>query len=236
MTPEKHYLGKSNQYSLRHDITIHYRCAKRIHRLVHDEIDSIKPKKFKDIFEYNIICHKQPNINRIYSEIDNNFEKIISFLKFIRDFQGDPEENLIHLFDPNDKLHVNGIGPFITSQFLAGAHPREYTIIEDRMVNTMKNLNLIDTKVKSGTSKGYLYINEMCKKILNDIFSKKIDENKHKLGFKIDGDFGLVVIHEFFFIIDPCLVFKPDPVSSTLFICKGHCICNNIIKFSNGFL
>jgi len=194
----KYYLGKSRQYSLRHDITSHYRCVKWIHRLVHDDIDSLKPKEFKDNFENSIMCYKQPNIKRIYCEIDNNFEKIKSFLKFIRDFKGDPEENLIRLFDPTDELHVNGMGPFVISQFLAGAHPREYTIIEDRMVNTMKNLNLIDTKVKSGTPKGYLYINEMCKKLLNDVFSKKIEESEHKMSFKIDEDFGLIVIHEFF--------------------------------------
>jgi hypothetical protein len=90
------------------------------------------------------------------------------------------------------------MGPFVVSQFLAGAHPREYTIIEDRMVNTMKDLHLIDTKVKSATPKGYLYINEMCKKLLNEVFRRKIEENRNKLGFKIDEDFGLVVMHEFF--------------------------------------
>jgi hypothetical protein len=90
------------------------------------------------------------------------------------------------------------MGPFLLSQFLAGAHPREYTIIQDQMVETMKDLQLIDTKVKSDTPKGYLYINEICKELYNDYFSKKIYENQNKLGFKIDRDFSLVVIHEFF--------------------------------------
>lgn len=198
MAFKKHYLGKSRQYSLRHDITAHYRCVKWIYHFIHNDIDSLTRKEFKDNFENSIMCYKRPNINRIYSEVDDNIGKIKSFLKFIRDFEGDPEENLTRLFDPNDELHINGMGPFVISQFLAGAHPRDYAIIEDRMVNTMKSLNLIDTKVKSGTPKGYLYINEICKKLLRDFFGKKIEENRKKLNFKIDEEFGLVVIHEFF--------------------------------------
>jgi hypothetical protein len=76
MTPGQYYLGISRQYSLRRDITSHYRYNKSIHCLVHNDIDSLKPSDFKTNFENSIMCYKQPNINRIYSEIDNNFEKI----------------------------------------------------------------------------------------------------------------------------------------------------------------
>jgi len=198
MEEGKYYWGKSRRYTLRHDITSHYRCIEWIHHMVHDDTDSLTPNKFIDNFENYIMCYRPPNKNRIYSDAHNKFVKVKSFLKYIRDFKGDPEENLSHLFDSTDELHIDGMGPFIISQFLAGAHPKEYTVIEDRMVNTMKNLNLIDTKVKSGTPKGYLYINEICKKLLNEVFRKKIEENKHRLGFKINEDFGLVLIHEFF--------------------------------------
>jgi hypothetical protein len=133
----------------------------------------------------------------------------VSFLRFIREFSGDPEENLEALFDTTNDLHISGIGPFAISQFLACAHPREYAIIEDRMVNTMKNLNLIDTKVKSDTPRGYLYINEICKKLYTDIFRSKIAKNKDRLGFKIDDDFSLIVIHEFFWEYDEFGTFDP---------------------------
>jgi Zn-finger domain-containing protein len=63
-------------------------------------------------------------------------------------------------------------------------------------------INLIDTKVKSDTTKGYLYINEVCKMQYSSIFNKKIQENSGKLGFTIDEDFGLVLIHEFFWEYD----------------------------------
>lgn len=191
-----YYRGRT-QYSLRQDITGHYRCIKGIHSLIHGEIDSLKPEVFKYAFK-DYFMWKLPNLNRINSEVDNNFEKVKLFLKFIRDFEGSPQENLTLLFDTSDELHISGAGPFIISQFLAGAHPREYAIIEDRMVNTMKNLKLIDVKVHSDTPNGYLYINDICKKLLNDIFKKKIKENKDKLGFRVDEDFGLVVVHEFF--------------------------------------
>ncbi|MGQ9642137.1 MAG: hypothetical protein ACUVUF_08510 [Candidatus Bathycorpusculaceae bacterium] len=65
-----------------------------------------------------------------------------------------------------------------------------------------KNLNLIDTWVKSDTAKGYQYINEICKRLYSEIFSKKIKEHKSRFGFKIDQDFSLIVIHEFFWEYD----------------------------------
>ena len=198
MAENRFYLGKSGKYSLRRDITSHYQSIKWIGSLVHDELDSLQPDEFKSIFDWSIMCYRPPNLKRIYSEVDNNFDKIKSFLSFIKEFKGDPEENLDRLFDANSELHVNGMGPFVVSQFLAGAYPRDYTIVEYRMVKTMKELNLIDTKVKSNTVEGYLYINEICRKLFNEVFRKKIEEHQNKLGFRIDEDFSLIVIHEFF--------------------------------------
>ena len=95
-------------------------------------------------------------------------------------------------------MHIKGAGPFIISQFLAGSFPKEYAIIEDNMVDTMKDLKLIDVRVHSDTPKGYLYINDMCKKLLANIFAKKIKESAPKLPFKVDDDLNMVVMHEFF--------------------------------------
>jgi hypothetical protein len=79
------------------------------------------------------MCERQVNTDNIFSEVDNNFEKVKSSLKFIRDFEGDPQENLTRLSDRNDELHTNGMGPFIISQFVAGAHPKEYTTLLSRI-------------------------------------------------------------------------------------------------------
>lgn len=198
----RYYMGQSGGYSLRKDIIWHYKSIKCIHALIQDRIDSLTPKEFKEEFDNSIMCQRDINKRNIYFEVDNNFEKIKAFLRFIREFEGDPEENLDMLFDRTSDLHVSHMGPFIVSQFLAGAHPREYTIIEDRMVNTMKDLNLIDTKVKSDTTRGYIYVNDICKKLYNDVFGRKIEENKNKLGFKVDKDFSLIIIHEFFWEYD----------------------------------
>lgn len=209
ITQKTHYLGRRKQYSLRTDVIGHYLSIKRIYDLVHNKIDSIRPEEFKRYFFdseappevqrlSSIMSYKRPNIDKIYFEIDNNFSKIKAFLRFIKEFKGDPEENLNRLFNVNDELHISGMGPFVVSQFLAGAHPRDYTIVEDRMVKTMKEFGLVDIKVRSDTAKGYLYINDICKKIHREIFSKKIEMNRSKLDFKIDEDFGLVLIHEFF--------------------------------------
>ena len=191
------YVG-TNGYSLRRDITGHYKNMAGINELVHSESDLLTSELFKSAFENYVMCEKKPNVTRIYDEVDNNFDKVKQFLKFIGDFEGNPQENLTLLFDKNSEVHVNGMGPFIISQFLAGAHPMEYTIIEDRMVNTMKDHKLIDVRVHPNTPKGYLYINDMCKRLLNDLFKRKIEERKDTLGFEVEDDLGLVVMHEFF--------------------------------------
>jgi thermostable 8-oxoguanine DNA glycosylase len=198
MMQNRYYLGNNNKYSLRNDMIWHYFAIKKINNFIFQDIETLRPEDFKTVFENNIMCGRPANKKHIFSEVDCNFEKVKSFLTFIKEFKGDPEENLNTLLDAESELHINGMGPFLLSQFLAGAHPREYTIIQDQMVETMKDLQLIDTKVKSDTPKGYLYINEICKELYNDYFSKKIYENQNKLGFKIDRDFSLVVIHEFF--------------------------------------
>ncbi len=196
-----HYFGEGG-YSLRLDMIWHYLAIKRLNNLIHKKIDSLEPEDFKKYIErsdlHSIMCNKPPNINNIFFEVDKNFDKIKEFLRFIKEFEGDPEENLEKLLGRNSDLHIKGMGVFVVSQFLAGSHPRSYTIVEDRMINTMKELGLIDTKVKSNTAKGYLYINEICKRLYNELFRHKVEENKDELGFIIDDDFGLVLIHEFF--------------------------------------
>jgi len=201
ITAHNHYLG-SHGYSLRSDITWHYSSIKSIYSLLHDELDSLRTEDFKGVFNDSIMCERTPNKRNILSEADTNFSKIKSFLRFVREFEGDPEKNLDRLFETSSGLHIKGMGPFIISQFLAGAHPRDYAIIEDRMVKTMKDLDLIDTRVKSDTAKGYLYINDVCKRLYSEIFAKKIEEHKSNFGFKIDQDFSLIVIHEFFWEYD----------------------------------
>lgn len=209
MSGEKHYMGLSGSYSLRSDITSHFKDIKWMNSLIHEEIETLTPGEFREEFEECIMCYRAVNKKHIFSEVDRDFSRVVSFLRFVKEFPGDAEENLEALFDTANDLHIKGMGPFVISQFLACAHPREYTIIEDRMVNTMKDLSVIDTKVQSDTPRGYLYANEICKKLYADLFSKKIAENKNRLGFKTDDDFSLIVIHEFFWEYDEFGSFDP---------------------------
>jgi hypothetical protein len=198
LAQDRYYMGRSHNYSLKRDITGHYLRTKAVKSILHGDIDSLKPEVFKMFFRDYIMCEKRPNIDKIFNEVDRSFGKVKLFLKFIKEFRGDPQGNLARLFDRNDELHIRGMGPFVISQFLAGGHPMDYAVIEDRMVDTMKKFSLIDVKVRSGTPNGYLYISAMCRKLFNDVFKRKIEENKERLGFEIDEDFGLVVVHEFF--------------------------------------
>lgn len=86
MAENKYYLGRNGTYTLRRDITFHYRSIKCIQDLIHVEFDSLKPDEFKSFFEYNIMCYRPPNLNRIYFEVDHNFDKIKSFILAIKDF------------------------------------------------------------------------------------------------------------------------------------------------------
>ena len=195
---ERFDLRGEGNYTLKSDISWHYSSIKTINAMIQNiDIDNLEPEEFKNIFSNFIMC-KLPNRNKIFEVADHDFPKIQAFLKFLKDFIGTPEENLARLFSINDELHINGAGPFIISQFLAGSFPRDYAIVEDNMVVTMKNLKLIDVRVHSDTPKGYLYINDMCKKLLVNVFAKKIEEYKPKMPFTIDEDFSMVVMHEFF--------------------------------------
>lgn len=200
---DKYYIspGKANSYSLKRDITMHYRNIKRIRKLFKYDIERLTFEKFIKLFEKDkngqqYIMNKQSNFNKLIKPVaKENIEKIKQFLIKIRDT--DSEELFYDLFKGED--HVKGIGLFLGSQFLSGAHPEEYTIIQEKMVDTMKDeFKLINVKVDADTTAGYLYINDVCKSLL-EVFKNKIEENKDRLGFEIDvTDFKLVLVHEFF--------------------------------------
>lgn len=200
---DKYYIspGKANSYSLKRDITMHYRNIKRIRKLFKYDIERLTFEKFIKLFEKDkngqqYIMNKQSNFNKLIKPVaKENIEKIKQFLIKIRDT--DSEELFYDLFKGED--HVKGVGLFLGSQFLSGAHPEEYTIIQEKMVDTMKDeFKLINVKVDADTTAGYLYINDVCKSLL-EVFKNKIEENKDRLVFEIDvTDFKLVLVHEFF--------------------------------------
>lgn len=197
------YFRGTASYSLRQDFSWHYKSIKAIHNFVHNsDIENIEAQSFLDFFSDNIMCGRSANQIHIALDAQTDMPKIHKFLGLLKNFMASPDESLERLFNTNDELHIRGIGPFITSQFLAGAFPKEFAIIEDRMVNTMKKLKLIDVAVNPSTPKGYLYICDILKKLKTNIIEKVIEDYRTKLGFKVDEDVGLIVLHEFFWEYD----------------------------------
>ena len=194
------YYGDGS-YTLRTDTLWHYLSVKKINELIHKKITSLTPDEFEKFSEeYTMATSGRPK-NKLYikEEIKNNFDKIKMLLQSIKNIKnGDIESKLEKLRDRNSDAHVKGMGIFAISEYLAGAYPQEFTIVEENMVNKMKDFGILDFKVDYRTSKGYLYINEICKNLYKDIFRQKIEKNKNSLGFEIDEDFGLILIHEFF--------------------------------------
>ena len=59
---------------------------------------------------------KPPNENKLFKQIDENFDKVKGVLKFIRDFEGDPVINIDRIMDKNENLYLKGCGIFFISQ------------------------------------------------------------------------------------------------------------------------
>ncbi|HME56644.1 MAG TPA: type I restriction enzyme HsdR N-terminal domain-containing protein [Candidatus Lokiarchaeia archaeon] len=196
ITQGKYFRGKE-KYSLRKDILSHYLAIKQIKNVFLQ--DEIGPDQIRNLFDENnksIMDDRVANRKLLLSEITEHFPRVTEFLNFIKNLDENRQDEIDQLF--NGKLHLPGTGVFIVSQFLAGAHPINYTIIEDRMVRNMKELGLIDAKVHSRNVDGYLYINDICKRLKKEVFSEKINQFKDQLDFKIDEDFDLIFIHDFF--------------------------------------
>jgi hypothetical protein len=108
-------------------------------------------------------------------------------LKFIRYFSGDAISNINKLLDKSGSLYVRGGGIFFITQLLAGAHPNQYIVLEENVARALRSLGVTDILVKNDTVNGYVYINEICKKLFKD----KMEHRLKKYGF------GLVTVHNF---------------------------------------
>lgn len=198
------YLVGKREYSLRNNTLLRY-CAIKCLKCVLSEFVKDPEKNLRPLIgvtDKYLMIERQPNRKKFKEELMNNPEKIRKFLLKIEQIKAssekDPEEVLEDLFDPKSELHLAGIGPFGISQFISAKFPTEFAIIEERMVRTMKEFGLIDLIVDSRTPRGYLYINEVCRQIKEDIFDKRIEKVKDDLGFPVEEDFAMVAIHEFF--------------------------------------
>ena len=168
------------------DTKKHDEDAKQLHKKVFERIDSLSPQEVKAAFEQHVMT-KTPNKGSLFSLIDEDFDRFKRVLRFIRDFTGDPVVNINKLLDKSGELYLKGGGIFFVTQLLAGAHPDEYVVIEDNISKALRDLSVVDIVVNNDTANGYVYVNEICKKLYGD----KLEQRLKAEGYS----FGLAAVH-----------------------------------------
>lgn len=171
------------------DTKWHNNNVTELKQKVFERVESVSPQQLKEAITKNIMI-KPPNKNLIFTQIDEDFEKFKKMLRFIRDFPGDDAiSNINELLDRTKNLYVKGGGIFFITQLLAGAHPGEYVVLEENVSRALKSLGVTEILVKNDTANGYVYVNDICKKL----FKEKMQDGLSKYGF----NFGLEAVHNF---------------------------------------
>lgn len=168
------------------DTKWHNESVTELHQKVFERIESISPQELKEALEENIMI-KPPNKNLVFMQIDEDFDKFKRTLLFIRDFPGDAISNINTLLDKAGRLYVRGGGIFFITQLLAGAHPNKYIVLEENVSRALRSLGVTEILVKNDTANGYVYINDICKKLFKD----KMEQRLRDYGF------GLATVHNF---------------------------------------
>ena len=181
-------LGLKNEGRFYEDTKWHDEAPKQLYQKVFNRINSISPHELKEVFDESLML-KPPNKKQLFRQIDEGFDKFRKVLNFVRDFKGDPVVNISKLLDRKGGLYLTGGGIFFVTQLLAGAHPNEYVVLEENVSKSLKFLKVTEILVKNDTANGYVYINEICRKLYKDKLKRKLRDN----GF----DFGLPSVHNF---------------------------------------
>jgi len=181
-------VGLEREERFRRDTEWHDEASKELHEQVFERIDALSPQGLKGTLDHCLMM-KPPNRNELFRQIDEDFGKFKRVLKFIRDFAGDPIINLNRLIDPKQSLHLKGGGIFFVTQLLAGAHLDEYVVLEENASRALRQLGVTDILVKNDTANGYVYVNEICKKLFKDKLEQRLKDH----GF----EFGLAAVHNF---------------------------------------
>jgi hypothetical protein len=179
-------IGLKEEEKFFNDTERHYEAANKLYENVFMQLDSLSSKELKEAIE-QYVMKKTPNKNLIFKQIDDDFNKIKEILRFIKDFKGDPIININRLINKDENLHINGAGIFFISQLLSGAHPNDYVVLEENVSEALRNLGITDIVVKNDTANGYIYVNEICKKLYKEKLESKLE--KHS--------FGLAAVHNF---------------------------------------
>lgn len=179
-------IGLRNEKKFLKDTKWHDENVKKLHKKIFKHIETLSAQELKLAIDDHVMI-KLPNKNLIFSQIDEKFKKVKNVLRFIGDFDGDPIMNINTLTDKAGKYYLKGGGIFFITQLLAGAHPNEYVVLEENVSKALRHLGITDILVKNDTANGYVYVNEICKKLFNE----KLEQRLEEFGF------GLAAVHNF---------------------------------------
>jgi len=180
------FIGLKNESKFLENTKWHENASKQLFDKVFKQIDSISSYELKNVLKNNVMM-KPPNENKIFKQIDSNLIGFKKVLRFIRDFKCDTVIAINQLLDKKGNLYLKGCGIFFITQLLAGAHPNEYVVLEENVSKALKHLKVTDVLIKQDTANGYVYINEICKRL----YEEKL---KHRL---CEYGFGLSAVHNF---------------------------------------
>lgn len=179
-------IGLKNEKRFLEDTKEHEENVKQLNKKIFRRVESLSAQELKLAIDKHMMM-KLPNKNLIFSQIDDDFDKIKSVLRFISNLDGDPVNNINELMDKTGQYYLKGGGIFFITQLLAGAHPNEYVVLEENISKALRNLGITEILVKNDTANGYVYVNEICKKLFNE----KLEDRLRDYGF------GLSAVHNF---------------------------------------
>jgi hypothetical protein len=136
---------------------------------------------------------KPPNAKEILAVIHQDIERFRAFLKIIAGMEGDLISQLSQLLDKNSSYHIRGAGLFFITQLLAAAHPETYVVLEENVANALRDLNMTDVLTPTDVVNGYVFANDICKRIYKDKLESQILAGK----FGLAPGFELVAVHNF---------------------------------------
>jgi len=157
------------------DTKWHDRCVRQLNQKVFKQLSKITQQELKQAIEDNIMMNP-PNRNAVFGQIDKDFSKVQQFLAFLVEFSGDPVVNVNDLCSESSSLKIRGGGIFFITQLLAAAHPDKYVVLEENVSKALRHLGITDILVQNDTGNGYVYINEICKKLYQDKLKNRMKE------------------------------------------------------------
>jgi len=175
------------------DTIWHSKCLEYWNRNILAGLDKVTSQDVKTGVDKYMMSGRKPVRKALMKAIDDDFAKIKKVLGFIVDWQGDPVQNLNRLLDIRSNLHIKMLGPFIVTQILAAAHPGDYGVMQDSIASALKDLQMTHVVVKTGVANGYVYANDICKRIYRD----KLEGRIETMNLGLAKGFELVAVHNF---------------------------------------